>query len=101
MDGKTMSKRTSRLTLDQPARYRVQVVGHLDDKRAAWFECLDLVREYGEDGTPVTTMTWPSPAAETTSATCRTMGRPATGSSCVGCPMRSEAPAASTKGAHT
>ena len=58
MDGKTMSKRTSKLTLDQPARYRVQVVGHLDDKRAAWFECLDLVREYGEDGTPVTTMTF-------------------------------------------
>jgi len=48
MDGKAMSKRTNRLTLDQPARYRVQVVGHLDDKRAAWFECLDLVREYGE-----------------------------------------------------
>jgi len=57
MDGKAMSKRTNRLTLDQPARYRVQVVGHLDDKRAAWFECLDLVREYGEDGSPVTTMT--------------------------------------------
>ena len=52
-----MNVRTSRLTLDQPARYRVQVVGHLDDKRAAWFECLDLVREYGEDGSPVTTMT--------------------------------------------
>jgi hypothetical protein len=49
-------KRTSRLTLYQPARYRVQVVGHLDSKRAAWFECLDLVREYGEDGAPVTTM---------------------------------------------
>ena len=52
-----MSKRTRRLTLYQPARYRVQVVGHLDRKRAAWFESLDLVREYGEDGTPVTTMT--------------------------------------------
>ena len=52
-----MSVRTSKLSLDQPARYRVLVVGHLDDRRAAWFECLDLVREYGEDGTPVTTMT--------------------------------------------
>ena len=51
-----MSKRATRLTLDQPARYRVQVVGHLDGKRAAWFGCLDLVKEYGEDGTPVTTM---------------------------------------------
>ena len=52
-----MGVRTSKLSLDQPARYRVQVVGHLNNKRAAWFECLDLVREYGEDGTPVTTMT--------------------------------------------
>ena len=52
-----MIKRVHKLTLDQPARYQVQVVGHLDDKRAAWFECLDLVREYGEDGAPVTTMT--------------------------------------------
>ena len=52
-----MSVRTSRLGLDQTARYRLQVVGHLDGKRAAWFECLDLVREYAEDGTPITTMT--------------------------------------------
>ena len=52
-----MGVRTNKLSLDQPARYRVQVVGHLDDKRAAWFECLDLVKEYGEDGTPLTTMT--------------------------------------------
>jgi hypothetical protein len=53
----TMSKDTHRLTLHQPARYRLQVVGHLDDKRASWFESLDLVKEYGEDGTPITTMT--------------------------------------------
>ena len=52
-----MSKCTCRLTLYQPARYKVQVVGHLDNKRAVWFESLDLIREYGEDGTPVTTMT--------------------------------------------
>jgi hypothetical protein len=52
-----MSKRICRLTLHQPARYQVQVVGHLDSKRAAWFESLDLVKEYSEDGTPVTTMT--------------------------------------------
>ena len=51
-----MGVRTNKLSLDQPARYRVQVVGHLDSKRAAWFECLELVREYGGDGTPVTTM---------------------------------------------
>lgn len=52
-----MSKRIRRLTLYQPARYQVQVVGHLDSKRAAWFESLDLVKEYSDDGTPVTTMT--------------------------------------------
>jgi len=52
-----MSKREHRLTLYQPARYQVQVVGHLDSKRAAWFESLDLVKEYSDDGTPVTTMT--------------------------------------------
>jgi len=52
-----MSKCIRRLTLYQPARYQVQVVGHLDSKWAAWFESLDLVKEYGEDGTPVTTMT--------------------------------------------
>ena len=52
-----MSKRIRRLTLHQPARYQVQVVGHLDSKRAAWFESLDLVKEYSDDGTPVTTMT--------------------------------------------
>ena len=52
-----MSTCIRRLTLDQPARYQIQVVGHLDSKRAAWFESLDLVKEYGDDGTPVTTMT--------------------------------------------
>jgi hypothetical protein len=52
-----MSKDSHRLTLYQPARYQVQVVGHLDNKRAAWFESLDLIVEYGEDGTPITTMT--------------------------------------------
>jgi hypothetical protein len=52
-----MSKCTRRLTLYQPARYQIQVIGHLDSKRAAWFESLDLIKEYGEDGTPVTTMT--------------------------------------------
>jgi hypothetical protein len=52
-----MSKDTHRLTLHQPARYQVTVVGHLDSKRAAWFESLDLVKEYSEDGTPITTIT--------------------------------------------
>jgi hypothetical protein len=46
-----------KLTLHQPARYQVQVVGHLDGKRAAWFDSLDLVKGYADDGTPVTTIT--------------------------------------------
>jgi hypothetical protein len=54
---RTMSKRVHKLTLDQPARYQVQVVGHLDAKRAAWFESLDMVKEYSDDGIPMTTMT--------------------------------------------
>lgn len=52
-----MSKDTHRLTLYQPARYQLKVAGHLDDKWAMWFEALDLVKEYSEDGTPITTMT--------------------------------------------
>ena len=51
-----MSKDTHRLTLHEPARYCVQVVGHLDSKRAAWFESVRLAREYGSDGTPITTI---------------------------------------------
>jgi hypothetical protein len=45
-----------RLTLHQPARYQIQVIGHLDGKRAAWFQSLSLTKEYGEGGTPVTIM---------------------------------------------
>ena len=52
-----MSKGTHRLTLHEPARYQVQVIGHLDDKRAMWFESQSLVREHGADGTPITTLT--------------------------------------------
>ncbi len=52
-----MNKGPHRLTLYQPARYQVQVAGHLDSKRAAWFESLTLAKGYGEDGTPITTMT--------------------------------------------
>jgi hypothetical protein len=52
-----MGKGPYRLTLCRPARYEIQVVGHLDNKRAAWFESLSLTREYDEEDTPVTTMT--------------------------------------------
>lgn len=52
-----MTKDTHRLTLDQPACYQIEVVGHLDAKRATWFEGLTLVNEFGEDDAPITVMT--------------------------------------------
>ena len=54
---RTMSRDTHRLTLDEPARYQIQVIGHLDAKRATWFESQSTVRDHGVDGTPITTMT--------------------------------------------
>ena len=52
-----MSRDTHRLTLHETARYQIQVIGHLDGKRAMWFESLSLVWEHGTDGTPITTLT--------------------------------------------
>ena len=52
-----MDKSTRRLSLHQPAYYQIEVVGHLDVKRATWFEGLTLANEFGEDGTPITIMT--------------------------------------------
>ncbi len=51
-----MNRDTRKLTLYQPACYQIEVVGHLNVKRATWFEGLTLVNEFGEDGTPVTFM---------------------------------------------
>ena len=51
-----MNEYTHRLTLYEPACYCVRVVGHLDGKRAAWFESVSLTREYDSDGTPITTL---------------------------------------------
>jgi hypothetical protein len=52
-----MEKEKRGLTLYRQARYQIQIVGHLDSKRAAWFESLTLTTEYDDDGAPVTTMT--------------------------------------------
>jgi hypothetical protein len=52
-----MDKCTRKLSLCQPASYQIEVVGHLDVNKATWFECLTLANGYGEDGTPITTMT--------------------------------------------
>jgi hypothetical protein len=52
-----MDKCTRKLSLCQPASYRIEVVGHLDVNKATWFECLTLAVGYAEDGTPITVMT--------------------------------------------
>ena len=51
----TSSKRP--LTLFQPARYEIQVVGHLSSEKATWFENLCLTNEFDEDGNPITVLT--------------------------------------------
>ncbi len=48
---------TAKLALFEPARYQFIIVGHLDPKRATWFEGLALVNGFGEDGTAITTIT--------------------------------------------
>jgi hypothetical protein len=52
-----MDKSTCELGLCQPASYQIEVVGHLDVKKATWFEGLSLTNGYGEDGTPITIIT--------------------------------------------
>jgi len=54
---KAMDKCTRKLSLCQRASYQIEVVGHLDVNKATWFEGLTLANEFGEDGTPITTMT--------------------------------------------
>ena len=51
-----MNKCINRFGLCQPARYQIEVVGHLNSKKATWFESLTCANEYGEDGTPITVM---------------------------------------------
>jgi hypothetical protein len=48
---------TRKLGLCQAASYQIEVVGHLDSKKAMWFAGLTLTNEHGEDGTPITIMT--------------------------------------------
>jgi hypothetical protein len=49
-------KHAHRLSIHQPARYRIQVQGWVDDRWADWLGGLTLVRE-GEDNTATTTLT--------------------------------------------
>jgi hypothetical protein len=49
-----MNKEHHRFGLCHPAYYQIEVVGHLNRNKAAWFENLTLTNEYDEEGTPVT-----------------------------------------------
>jgi hypothetical protein len=41
----------------RPASYRIEVGGHLNIRKATWFEGLTLTNDYHDDGTPVTVIT--------------------------------------------
>ena len=49
-----MNRCITKLGLCQPAMYQIEVVGHLNDKKAMWFRNLSLANAYGEDDTPIT-----------------------------------------------
>ena len=46
-----------KLTLDQPATYRIKVPGHLDESWSDWAEGMTITVESEGDGPPVTTLT--------------------------------------------
>jgi hypothetical protein len=52
-----MSPRKRPLSLFQPARYEIRVVGHLNPERTTWFKDLCLANELDEDGNPITVLT--------------------------------------------
>ena len=51
-----MSSSRRPLSLFQPARYEIRVVGHLSPGKATWFEDLCLTNEFDEDGNPITVL---------------------------------------------
>ena len=52
-----MNKCTNRLGLCQPAKYQIEVVGHLNRRKLGWFRDLNLANTYDDEGTPVTVIT--------------------------------------------
>ena len=46
-----------KLTLDQPATYRIQVPGHLDESWSEWAGGMKITVENRDDGPPTTTLT--------------------------------------------
>ena len=49
-----MNKCINRFGLCQPAKYQIEVVGHLNKQKATWFRNLNLANKYDDDGTPIT-----------------------------------------------
>jgi hypothetical protein len=52
-----MKKCGYKLNLCQPAIYQIEVVGHLNSKKATWVENLTTSNGYSPDGTPITIIT--------------------------------------------
>jgi hypothetical protein len=52
-----MKEVKQKLTLDQPAIYKIKVPGHLDERWSEWAEGMTITVEREGDGPPVTTLT--------------------------------------------
>lgn len=46
-----------RFPQDQPAMYRIQVDGKIDERLCEWFEDMTIANESGADGKPITILT--------------------------------------------
>jgi hypothetical protein len=49
-----MNQGKERPNLWRPASYRIEVFGHLDLRKATWFEGLALTNDFDNNGSPVT-----------------------------------------------
>jgi hypothetical protein len=52
-----MNTRKSRLSLDRPATYQIQVPGHIGEGWSDWIGGMTITVESPSDGPPVTTLT--------------------------------------------
>jgi hypothetical protein len=52
-----MDQNKQRPSLWRPARYRIEVAGHLNIQKATWFEGLIVTNDLDEAGTPVAIIT--------------------------------------------
>jgi hypothetical protein len=51
-----MTDMSQHLPQDQPAVYRIEVDGQLDEQIRSWFEDMNIAHEYAADGRPITTL---------------------------------------------